>query len=256
MKAEEPLAPHTFQLLSRVPGLAHGIFTRHGGVSQPPYDSLNVAWNNGDEPGRVADNLERIRQWLGFDRLVAAPQVHGDLSHLISAGDLGGYRERAPLLMAPPGDALITRLRGVGLMIKVADCQAVLVVDPVKRVIANIHCGWRGSVVGIIAKTIQRLVTECGSRSRDLIAAIGPSLGPCCAEFRNYRDELPPALWRYERRPLHFDFWQISRDQLLAAGLAAENIEVAGRCTVCDADFFSYRREQTTGRQAAVLGWN
>ena len=93
-----------------------------------------------------------------------------------------------------------------------------------------------------------------GCRPAELYAAISPSLGPCCAEFRNFRREFPPELWRYEVRPHYFDLWQLSRDQLQAAGLKPENIEVAGLCTRCrGAEFFSYRRDKITGRQGTVI---
>jgi YfiH family protein len=256
MDQSKPLGKHTFEIFSRIPGLRHGVFTRYGGVSAPPYESLNVAWNNGDEPQRVAENLNRIKQDLSLRELVAAPQVHGNHLQQVTFKELDRYQKRFPLRIAPSGDALVTGLPGVGLLIKIADCQAVLVVDPVQHIIANIHCGWRGSVNEIIVKTVRYLVDGCGCRSRNLLAAISPSLGPCCAEFRNYRQELPSAFHDYQCKPLHFDFWRISRDQLLASGVPAENIEIAGRCTVCETDFFSYRREKTTGRLAAVLAWS
>lgn len=249
------LEKHTFRHLSQVPGLCHGVFTRHGGVSDPPYDSLNVAWGNGDEPEHVAENLTRVKNDLQLEQLVAALQVHGVHLQQVTAGRLAHYRQQPPLRIAPPGDALVTDLRGIGLLIKIADCQAVFLVDPEKRMIANIHCGWRGSVAGIIPKTVHYLVQVCGCRSEDLLAGISPSLGPCCGEFRNYRQELPATFGKYQGKPRHFDFWEISRSQLLASGLPAQNIELAERCTVCEPDFFSYRREKTTGRLATVLAW-
>jgi YfiH family protein len=147
-------------------------------------------------------------------------------------------------------------MAGVGLLIKVADCQPIFIVDPVRRVIANVHSGWRGSVTNIAGKTVGIMRDRYGCRPSDLLAAVGPSLGPCCAEFRNYPTELPEPFLRYQVKPTYFDFWAISRDQLESAGVKPENIEVAGRCTVCETrDFFSYRGEKVTGRLAAVIGW-
>jgi copper oxidase (laccase) domain-containing protein len=98
---------------------------------------------------------------------------------------------------------------------------------------------------------------ELGCRPSDLLAAISPSLGPCCAEFRNFRRELPETFRDFQPTPGSFDLWAISRRQLLEAGLQPENIEFAGRCTVCECEhFFSYRAEKITGRMAAVIGWN
>ena len=159
-------------------------------------------------------------------------------------------------MQAPPGDALVTRMHGIGLLIKIADCQAVFLVDPVREVIANVHCGWRGNVKNIIGKVVRFLEVEFGSRPSDLLATISPSLGPV-ALFPKFSPELPEAFWDFQPTPRYFDLWAISRRQLLEAGLLPENIEFAGRCTVCEREhFFSYRAETITGRMAAVIGWN
>lgn len=242
--------------LSRVPGLRHAFFTRSGGVSRPPYDTLNVASGNGDSADAVEQNLLRVRRFLGVRTLVSAPQVHGNHVRIVDEATLAGCSERSPSIHTPETDALVTHCPDVGLLIKVADCQAVFVADPENRVIANIHCGWRGSVNGIIPKTIEAIIDHYGCRPEDLVAAIGPSLGPCCAEFIHYKQELPAPFWAYERSPYHFDFWEISRAQLQDAGVPPGNIEIVNRCTVCEESrFFSYRREKITGRLAAVLAW-
>jgi len=246
----------TFGHLDPVPGLVHGFFTRHGGVSAPPYSSLNAAWTIGDAHEAVATNLDLIRRALGVSRLVASPQVHGDAIHVIDEEALARCEECSPLFITPPGDALITSLPDVGIVIKVADCQPIFLVDPVRHVVANIHCGWRGSVARFPLKVVQFLTDRFGCRPQNLLAAVGPSLGPCCAEFIHYREELPQAFWQFETGPKHFDFWAITRRQLTAAGLRPEKIAVAGRCTKCETDtFFSYRGEKNTGRLAAVIAW-
>jgi polyphenol oxidase len=247
---------HRFRNLSQLGDLTHGVFTRHGGVSRPPYASLNTAWTNGDSPQAVQENLLRIKEKMGLTRLIGSPQVHGDTIHLIDEATLDGLTSRHPTLFAPPGDALVTRLRSVGLLVKVADCQAIFLVDPVRKVIANIHCGWRGSVQNLARKTVRFLQDRFDCRPRDLLAAISPSLGPCCAEFVNYERELPEPFREFQHKPDYFDFWAITRRQLMDAGLKGEQIECAERCTVCETrNFFSYRGERTTGRNAAVLAW-
>lgn len=248
---------HTFQNLSAISGLEHGIFTRLGGVSREPYASLNVAWNNGDAPDAVAANLLSVKHVMGVERLVASRQVHGDTIHVVDQRCLAEATERHPILLTPPGDALVTDQRGIGLLIKIADCQAIFLVDPVRRVIANVHCGWRGSAGDIPIKVVALLCERFGCRPQDILAGISPSLGPCCAEFRNYVEELPASFWRFQIRPTYFDFWAITRWQLVCAGLRPEHIEIANRCTVCETNmFFSYRGEKTTGRNAAVLAWH
>jgi hypothetical protein len=250
------LIAHQFHLLQQVPGLTHGVFTRHGGVSHPPYASLNVAWNNGDDPSAVRENLSRVRDFLGTRRLASSLQVHGESIHVLDGRKILNADPPDFLVRAPEGDGLATDARGLGLMIKIADCQALFLVDPERRAIANVHCGWRGSVRNIAGKAVALMRDRFGTRPQELLAAVSPSLGPCCAEFRSYRDELPPAFWDYQARPSYFDFWEITRRQLVGAGLEEDRIEIAGRCTVCHPeDYFSYRGEKITGRMAAVIGW-
>jgi hypothetical protein len=239
---------YRFPGLAAFPGLIHGVFTRQGGVSTGPYRSLNVSLAVGDLPLRVAENRRRVQRVLGVDRLISAIQVHGLKEAVISDGLAFTSGE------IPEVDILITAQPGLGLVIKQADCQAVMFYDPEHRVAAHVHCGWRGQVAGILGRTVRLLARHCGSRPEALHAAIGPGLGPCCAEFRNYRTEFPPELWKYQVRPAYFDLWRLSFDQLRAAGLNPANIESAKLCTRCrEEEFFSYRRDRITGRQAAVI---
>jgi len=252
----QSLSSVTFGNLSGVPGLVHGVFTRHGGVSLPPYDSLNVSWSNGDSPEAVLENLTRIKNAAGLERLVSSRQFHGDSVNFIGKESVRGLEERPPALVAPPADALATNLSGLGLVIKIADCQSILLVDPQSRIIANIHSGWRGSVQNIAGKTVRYLKDRFGLNPAETLAPVSPSLGPCCAQFVNYRKEIPEELWSFQVRPEYFDFWAITRDQLRTAGIGGRNIEFAARCTVCGkAEFFSYRAEGATGRMASVIGW-
>ena len=152
-------------------------------------------------------------------------------------------------------DAMVCSEKGIALVVQVADCQPVLLYDGVRQVVANVHSGWRGSVKDIIGRTIAVMQENFGCRPRDIIAAVGPSLGPCCAEFINYKMEVPEILWKYKDDAERFDFWSISREQLCQAGVLSGNIHLSKICTRCNTDrFFSFRRERTTGRFAAVIG--
>jgi len=230
----------------------YGFFTRYGGVSRSPFDSMNVSYGVGDNERSVAANRRRTGQLIGFPLLLSAKQIHGT----------GVYCLTKPLtgsLEVEGVDALITDQQGVGLMIQQADCQAVLLFDPVKNIIAALHCGWRGSVVNIIDKVISCMKTGFGVVPGDLEAAISPSLGPCCAEFINYQHELPDEFMSFMVRPDYFDFWQISKHQLIGVGVPEEKINVAGTCTCCSKDYFSYRRASrlsngVTGRNCSVIG--
>jgi len=118
-----------------------------------------------------------------------------------------------------------------------------------------VHSGWRGSIQNIIGRTVEMMKQLFDCNPGLIQAGIGPSLGPCCAEFINYKDEIPKAHWSYKDSNDHFDFWSISRDQLLHAGVPAKNIELSRICTRCRTrEFFSYRAEKNTGRFAAVIG--
>lgn len=236
-------------LLAAFPELLHGFFLRQGGVSPVPFQSLNLSFTVGDQAPLVTHNRDLVQQALGLNGLVSATQVHGCQESLVTTANAAADEE------IPDADILITGQPGLGLLIKQADCQAVMLFDPVRRVAANVHAGWRGQVANILREAVTRLRERFGCRPEDLVAALGPSLGPCCAEFRHYRREFPPELWPYQVRPNYFDLWGLSRDQLLAAGLKSRQIDIAGLCTRCrETEFFSYRRDRLTGRQGAVIG--
>jgi len=225
----------------------HGTFNRHGGVSPSPWDTRNVSFGLGDKSENIYANRKQIKETLDFKRLVSAKQVHGSRVHIINESP-------ADDLEINDFDALITNVPGIGLMIQQADCQAVFLFDPENKAVGIAHVGWRGTVADIIAETVFAMSQAFSTEPVDITAAISPSLGPCCAEFINFRSELPAALHGYQVRDNYFDFWAISRDQLCAAGIRPENIQVAEICTCCNHDFFSYRRDKNTGRFASVIG--
>nr|WP_320193562.1 peptidoglycan editing factor PgeF [uncultured Desulfobacter sp.] len=251
--------PLTFDHLNAFSGVVHGVFSRAGGYSKGAFSELNVGLSTGDDPGIVNRNRSLIRSSLGLSRILFLNQVHGtDIAVIKSEKDAAGAvwtgRHPAPLKIFE-ADAAVTNLKGLGLAIQVADCQAVILYDPQKEVIANIHSGWRGSVGDILGRCINTMVSEFGCAPATIRAGISPSLGPCCAQFVNYKREIPEKLWHYKEkdRP-YFDFWQISRDQLMDHGVLDEHIETMGLCTRCRTDlFYSYRKNKTTGRFAAVI---
>jgi YfiH family protein len=150
---------------------------------------------------------------------------------------------------------MVTNQSGRFLVVQVADCQPILMYDPRRRVVANVHAGWRGSVANIVGRTLRVMHRRFGCLAGDVRVGIGPSLGPCCAEFIHYQQEIPQPLWAYRRDSAHFDFWAMTRDQLVAAGVPENHIQVSRLCTKCNTDrFFSYRGEKTTGRFPAVIG--
>jgi len=247
------VAFYTFPNLSNLPGIVHGIFTRSGGNSAGSYEGLNISFGVGDDKKNVIKNRNIISSIFNDKNIVSARQVHGTDSIIFKEGEDSVFSEdsKEPLV----GDALISNKNQILFMIKVADCQPVMVYDPKQRVAANIHSGWRGSVKNIIGNTIRVMEDKFNCKSSDLIAGIGPSLGPCCAEFVNYKEEIPEAYWTYKNQDDYFDFWAVSKEQLCNAGVFPENIHLSNICTKCRTDlFFSYRGEETTGRFGAVIG--
>ena len=238
-----------FEHLSASSDIGHAIFLRTRGGSDAPFDRLNVSLAVGDEVLRVQHNRRLVADALDAPELVFVRQVHGVGVQVVDgrpAGDDGTL---------PEADVLITDRAGKFLVVQVADCQAVLMFDPVRRVVANVHCGWRGSVANVAGRAVEALHGRFGCDPKDFLVGIGPSLGPCCAEFVNYRQEIPSRLWAYRRDTVYFDFWAMTRDQLTAAGVREDRIEISRLCTRCNGDrFFSYRGAKRTGRFPAVIG--
>ncbi|MEE4241086.1 MAG: peptidoglycan editing factor PgeF [Desulfopila sp.] len=231
--------------------VVQGTVSRHGGQSQAPFAGNNISFGVGDNEESVRRNRAQIKKDLGVEYLVSAGQVHGDRVVCITAA----INEDS---IIDACDALVTNRAGVGLMIGHADCQAILLYDPVRRVIAAIHSGWRGSVANIAARTVQVMQDKYGCVPADLEAGVSPSLGPCCSEFVNYREELPRSFWRYLVKENYFDFWQITFQQLVKSGVRHNAIHISSICTSCSVDYFSYRRAcrvkgGITGRNGTVI---
>ena len=230
-------------------GFRHGFTTREGGGSRGPFRSLNLSASVGDDPERVLENWERLRQATGL-AFARVRQVHG--CRVVEA-DAG----------AEPGeeaDAVISAFPGVAASVSVADCAPVLIADPRSGSAVAVHAGWRGTLARVAAERVRALVERHGARPSDLLAAIGPSIGPCCFEVSRelavrFRDELGAATGNPRNLGSRADLWLANEQILRAAGLARRRIEVLGRCTSCEDDvFFSHRRDQgRTGRHLAFI---
>ena len=222
--------------------VVHGVFARHGGMSEKPYDSLNFSVTVGDSQECVDTNTERALKSLQLSRFQRAYQVHGPV-----------VREVVSQIEPPKCDGLMTNQKGLGLLITHADCQAAIFYDPIHKALAVVHSGWRGSVANIYQETVRAMGKRYGSRPEELLVGISPSLGPEAAEFKNYKEELPRSFWEFQVKPNYFNFWEISRWQLLSAGLLPHHIEIARICTyTTPEDWFSYRRAPLSGRHATI----
>jgi YfiH family protein len=241
-----------FHQLARRPEIRHAVFTRLGGCSRGPFRGLNVSFDCGDERAAVAANRRLLARAAGGGDLVGLRQTHGTALLGLTRED---PEDRPPRGTAPSADGAVTDVAGWLLLIQVADCQSVMLYDPRRRVVANVHCGWRGSIANILGGAVTLMQKRFGCHPETIMAGIGPSLGPCCAEFVNYRREIPEKFWGYRVGRDHFDFWALSRDQLRTAGLPEGQIECGQICSRCNPHlFFSYRRARETGRFAAVIG--
>ena len=244
---------YRFESLARFSEIRHGIFTRHFGCSTGPFESLNVSFGLGDKTAQVKENRQVIARAIGSNNLIFAQQVHGDQVLILNPANFAGDESSGSVLGT--GDALVTDACGKFLTIQLADCQSILLYDASRRVVANIHSGWRSSIRNIAGRTVQIMQKHFKCHPADIMAGIGPSLGPCCAEFVNYQNEIPESYWKFKDDAHRFDFWAISKHQLQEAGVLLKHINVAGVCTRCrPKTFFSYRREKQTGRFAAAIG--
>jgi polyphenol oxidase len=240
-----------FDNLSEVPGIVHAISTRSGGVSEGRCESLNVSYSVGDPKENVDENIRRLSTAVGArpEDLFSAYQVHGREVTIVEA-------DTEP---RPHCDVLATSSAARTLMLRYADCTPVLLADPRRRVVAAVHAGWRGSAVRAAGAAVEALRDAFGSRPRDVVAGIGPAIGPCCYVVGQDVVEAfgdRPGLFARDQVGLKLDLWEANRQALLEAGVPAEQIEVAGVCTQCEAErFFSHRANagQPAGRFAAVI---
>ena len=234
-------------------GITNAFCTRHHGVSSKPYESLNFSSKEGDTHANIEHNKDIVADAFGFSaaRLVTVNQVHGD-NILVLDTDM--LPEQSPLEY----DAIITSRRSLAIGIKTADCVPILLVDPVMRVIAAVHAGWKGTALTIVQKVVETMATNFSSHRENIIAAIGPSIGKCCYEVGMpvYQQLCPAGEYATNVLPsVKDEHWMldlkgINRAQLLSARLSPNNIDVFAHCTAClDKLFFSHRRDNgKTGR--------
>lgn len=247
------LAYYRFATLLAEPGLHHAFFTRLGGVSEPPYDTLNVGADVGDDPQAVEVNRRRCFAALGYDeRQVVSPhQVHSATVAAVSAAD-GGR-------LIPATDGLVTDTSDLALFLRFADCVPIILYDRRRRAAGLLHGGWRGTLAGIAGQGVAAMQAQLGSRPAELWAGVGPCIGACCYEVG---EELAGRFRaRFGGRAVEQSAGQAPTLDLAAANAATlqeagvGEVEIAGLCTACHTgEFFSHRRERgRTGRLAVLI---
>ena len=225
----------------------HGFSTRIGGVSSGFFHSLNLGLIKGDSRRKVIVNQRRFFNAIRIpaERTVQGIQVHGDRIRIVT--EPGTY---------PGTDGLITTQKELVLLIKTADCPAVLLVDPQQRVVAAVHAGWRSVVKGILEKVIQLLNDQFNSRPANILCAVGPGIRNCCYEVRQDVWKIFPEDVIVRRDDKCFlDLPRAIRIRLLNLGINENHLDDSGLCTSCRVDlFFSHRRDRgQTGRMMAAI---
>jgi len=244
----------TSSLLTKA-GFRHAFFTRRGGVSKPPFASLNFSSSVGDDPDAVADNLARAAGTLEIptERLYFLSQVHGTVAHRLT-GD-----EEPRQICRREGDITFSGDADVGCGVRMADCPAVLVGDRRTGAVVAVHSGWRGTVAGAVPAGLLALRKLIGGPG-DLVAAVGPHIEQCCFEVGEdvakriaaATDEGEAIIDRGYEKP-HVDLRRVIDRQLRRHEVT--DVDHVGGCTMCDAErFHSYRRDgAVSGRMLAAI---
>lgn len=237
--------------------VVHGVFTRHGGVSPQPWESLNLGGTVGDARDHVIENRRRI-----FEAARRPVETIFDVWQVHSKDVVVTERPRPLDEPHRKADAILTNRTDVTLFMRFADCVPILLYDPRQRAVGIVHAGWQGTVKKIAAEAVQAMRQAYGSRPEDILAGIGPSIGPDHYEIQ--ADVERPALAAFDgragevlfhwRERTFLDLWTANRLTLEACGV--KSIQVAEICTACGVDdWFSHRGESgRTGRFGVLLG--
>ena len=236
----------------------HAVFTRHGGVSPDPWNSLNVGGTVGDERERVKEN-----RYLSFAAVGRSPLSMFDVWQVHSADVVIVNKPHHEQKIPPElkADAMLTDNPEVSLYMRFADCTPIFLYDTYKKVVGIVHAGWQGTVKRVAAQAVLTMSAAYGSNPSNIVAAIGPSIGPDHYEVRN--DVIEQVGYVFGKKSdavlsnrdgkVYFDLWKANA--LLLREQGVEHIEVAGICTACDSDdWFSHRAHKgKTGRFGAII---
>lgn len=241
-------------------GAAHGFSTRFGGVSEGHLSSLNLGVHRGDRKENVWENYRIFGNAVGFapEQTVFTRQEHTDWLRKVGKADCGTGILREPDYIA---DGIYTDEPGVALVCFSADCTPILLFDPVRKAVAAVHSGWRGTAMGIVKKAVETLSREYGCEPAHIRAAIGPCIGKCCFEvgpevpeaMRAALGEAAESAIEARGEKFHVDLKEINRLWLQQAGVKI--IDISPECTMCRPDrFWSHRvTKGERGSLAAVI---
>lgn len=241
---------YTFPSFDGIDFVRHGFSTRLGGVSEGTFASMNLSFTRGDDPAAVRENFDRFCAAIRVkaEDVVISAQTHTANVKIVTAADRGQGITRDKEYTDV--DGLITNDPNVVLCTQYADCVPLLFVDPVKRVVATSHAGWRGTAAGIAAVTVEKMVETFGCNPEDILAGIGPSIGYCCFEVDTSVYEAFCRVPVFDEGcytddgdgKYHINLQEVNRRWMLRAGLRPEQITVTDLCTKCRPDvFWSHR---------------
>ncbi len=238
----------------------HCFTTRHGGVSTGEAASLNLSFKRKDTSENVHKNFEIICSAIGVDhnRIVFSDQTHGKGIYAATAADVGkGLHRESDIFDA---DGLVTMESNVPLCTFYADCVPLFFLDPCKKIIACVHSGWKSTMLEI-GKEAVKVMQSLGSNKKDILAAIGPSIGPCHFEVsedvaQRFIDKFGNDIVdRTVGDKTYIDLWKTNVNILLSSGISDENITLAKACTYCEKDrFYSWRGDNhKTGSLCGII---
>ena len=241
----------------------HCFTTRKGGVSTGEFSTLNMGLNKNDLRENVEENYRRICSSLNIDKknMVFSKQVHDNKIKIVGESDKG--KEILPENGINGYDGLATNVREIALVTFYADCVPVFLLDPVKKAIASVHSGWKGTVKEIAAVALKVFVEQFKSNASDIEIAIGPSIGGCCFEvgkdvYGEFVEKLPWSadfIKKTSSCKWHINLQEIIKNTLVRDGADEDKVFVSGICTKCNNEtFFSYRGDKgSTGSLAAII---
>ena len=240
-----------FKILNKY-GLKHCITLKHGGVSRGIYDSLNFSLSGNDLKENVIKNLNKVTNSLGIDsqNVYKATQAHTDNILCLNNENKEAYKFAVGNKRDENYDAYIVSEKNIATLVTTADCNPIIIYDPKKNIVANIHSGWKGTTKKIYLKTCEKMITEFSCNPNDLIVCIGPSIRKCCfsseeQEFKNiftniWENEKEYITYEENSNRFHIDLVYLIKKDFEKIGV--KNIVIADICTVCNSnDFFSYR---------------
>lgn len=270
IEKENQIPYYSFESFEKVGFVRHLFSTRLGGVSHGDQESLNLSFNQGNEPEAVSENFRRVAKALGVEAgdIVCSMQTHTNNVERVGLAQAGRGVTK-PLDIADI-DGMVTNEPGIVLATFYADCVPLYFVDPVKKCIGLSHSGWRGTVGRMGAATIKKMETEFGSNPSNILAAIGPSICQSCYEVstdvaKQFVEEFGSSKYLEDIRQLcyptydeHYqlNLWKANEIVFLEAGIKKENIEIAKICTCCNSKtLFSHRASHgKRGNLGAFLG--